>query len=323
MVTDAQQSLFEIPDEEERDQPSLASLLRARLAGLAVHNIFLGGSSWKYEGWLKQIYSPSRYQTRGRFSKKLFDETALREYAEIFPTVCGDFAFYQFPTNEFWGRLFSQVPEPFQFSLKIPEQITCRTFPQIPRYGAQGGLTNHTYLDAQLLTDAFLRPLEPYRNQIGPLIFEFGHSGATARDFVELLAQFVARLPKKFRYAVEVRNPEFVTPRYFSLLRDYNIAHVYNSWTRMPPLEVQIAIPDSRTADFLVTRALLRPGRPYEEAVRLFSPYEEIRDPNNEARSALREILEISRAEQRTSFLFINNRLEGNAPGTIVHITDD
>ncbi len=319
-MSERQPSLFENQQEEEA---SLAPLLRPRLTELAAHNILIGGSSWKYEGWLEQIYSPSRYQTRGRFSKKLFEETCLREYAETFPTVCGDFAFYQFPSDALWQRLFAQVPEKFQFAFKVPEQITCRAFPQIPRYGAQAGLTNHTFLDAHLLQDAFLRPLEPYRHQTAALIFEFGYSPVPSSDFLELLAPFLTRLPKGFRYAVEIRNPDYLTQQYFALLRDHNVAHVYNSWTRMPPLQDQIAIPDSRTADFLVTRALLRPGRPYEEAVRAFSPYREVRDPNPEVRAALREIMEISRSERRTSFLYINNRLEGSSPGTIVHITDD
>ena len=39
----------------------------------------------------------------------------------------------------------------------------------------------------------------------------------------------------------------------------------------MPDLPVQIAIPDSRTADFMVCRALLKRGRPYEEAVKQFT----------------------------------------------------
>ena len=304
MVT-AQQSLFE----SQQAEASLAPLLRPRLVKLAANNILIGGSSWKYEGWLEQIYSPSRYLTRGRFSKKLFEQTALTEYAETFPTVCGDFAFYQFPTDDFWARLFAQVPEQFQFAFKVPEQITCRALP--------------TYLDSELFQQSFLNPLDPHRDQTGVLIFEFGWSKTSPQDFVELLAPFLNKLPTTFRYAIEVRNEDYLFPPYFALLRDQNIAHVYNSWTRMPPLETQIAIPESRTADFLVTRALLRPGRAYEDAVRLFSPYTEIRDPNKEVRSALREILEISRAERRTSFLFINNRLEGNAPGTIVHITDD
>jgi hypothetical protein len=39
------------------------------------------------------------YLKRGKFSRKKFDETCLADYAETFPTVCGDFAFYQFPSE--------------------------------------------------------------------------------------------------------------------------------------------------------------------------------------------------------------------------------
>ena len=89
--------LFEEPDAFPRD------LLADRLRQLAARNILIGGSSWKYEGWLGQIYRRERYLSRGRFSKKLFEAECLREYSEVFPTVCGDFAFYQFPTTEFWS----------------------------------------------------------------------------------------------------------------------------------------------------------------------------------------------------------------------------
>src|SRR6202011_5880885 len=127
-------SLFDEPTGFDRDRFS------AKLAGLAREGIFIGGSSWKYEGWLGQIYSRSRYMARGRFSKKAFEEACLSEYATIFPTVCGDFAFYQFPGDDFWRKLFGQTRPPFPFAFKVPEQITCRVFPEHPRYGAQGGL---------------------------------------------------------------------------------------------------------------------------------------------------------------------------------------
>ncbi len=110
--------LFEEPDAFDRE--GLAQKLRV----LAAENIYIGGSSWKYEGWLGQIYRRERYLSRGRFSRKLFEAECLREYAETFPTVCGDFAFYQFPTDEFWRKLFHQAPAGFRFAFKVPEQIT-------------------------------------------------------------------------------------------------------------------------------------------------------------------------------------------------------
>lgn len=84
-------TLFPLGDPQfDRDR------LRERLQRLAARQIRIGGSSSKYQGWLGQIYPRSRYMTRGRFSKKLFEESCLEEYISIFPTVCGDFAFYQF-----------------------------------------------------------------------------------------------------------------------------------------------------------------------------------------------------------------------------------
>jgi uncharacterized protein YecE (DUF72 family) len=62
--------------------------------------------------------------TRGRFSRKLFEESCLEEYVSIFPTVCGDFAFYQFPSETFWTKLLHQSPAPFLWGFKVPEQIT-------------------------------------------------------------------------------------------------------------------------------------------------------------------------------------------------------
>ena len=249
--------------------------LAARVEALARRNIFLGGSSWKYEGWIGQIYSRSRYLSRGRFSKKLFEDSCLGEYADVFPTVCGDFAFYQFPTEDFWRKLFTQVPKPFQFAFKVPEQITCRIFPAHARYGPQAGMENASFLDADLFSESFLKMLEPYGGQAALLIFEFGafspRAFARAGDFVDRLDPFLARLPKGFRYSVEIRNPDFLVADYFSCLRAHNVAHVFNAWTKMPLLREQLAIPDSMTADFIVTRALLRQGRAYEDAVRMFS----------------------------------------------------
>ena len=52
----------------------------------------------------------------------------------------------------------------------------------------------------------------------------------------------------------------------------------------MPELGEQMQLPEAYTANFTVARALLRQGRPYEEAVAKFSPYQHIQDPNPEAR---------------------------------------
>ncbi len=316
-------TLFELEDTGSFDRDRL----RDRLASLALDKVFVGGSSWKYEGWLGQIYQRSNYLVRGKCSKSEFERNCLREYAGVFSTVCGDFAFYQFPTEDFWRRLFAQTPEGFQFSFKVPEQITCKVFPSHPRYGAQGGAENAAFLDAGMLRDLFLRALLPYRTKTGVLIFEFGTfpkgTFSGAGEFAERLDPFLAALPADFRYAVEIRNREFLDPAYFECLRGHGVAHVYNAWTRMPELRDQLAIPQARTAGFSVCRALLRYGRSYENAVRDFSPYSEIRDPNPEVRSSLREMIEGARADRRAAYIYVNNRLEGNSPFTIDAVVND
>jgi uncharacterized protein YecE (DUF72 family) len=315
-------TLFDLDEPREFDRDRL----RDRLSWLAARSIFIGGSSWKYGGWLGQIYSRSRYQVRGRFSKKLFEETCLSEYATVFPAVCGDFAFYQFPTDAFWAKLFRQTPETFRWGLKVPEQITVADWPMHARYGALAGQQNPTFLDINLFEQEYLRPLEPYRQKIGVLIFEFGtirrRAFETATDFVSAIEPFLARLPAGWRYAVEIRNVGFLDPRYFACLRAHRVTHVYNAWTRMPEILDQMSIPESRTAEVIVARALLRRGRTYENAVQMFSPYERVQEVNEPVRRGLRELIEMARVEGRPAFIFVNNRLEGNSPGTIVSITD-
>ncbi|MGH9661154.1 MAG: DUF72 domain-containing protein, partial [Bryobacteraceae bacterium] len=205
------------------------------------------------------------------------------------------------------------------------EQITCKVFPEHPRYGAQGGRENPSCLDAGLLRESFLQPLQPYADRIGPLIFEFGAfpRGALAGldEFLAALDPFLASLPPGMRYAVEVRNPEFLRYDYFDCLRARGVAHVFNAWARMPELGRQLAMPGSATADFSVCRALLRRGRPYEEAVRAFSSYTEVRDENPEVRESLRELIRRGREARRQAYIYVNNRLEGNAPATILAVT--
>lgn len=312
--------LFDEPGSFDRER--LAEKLRA----LARQRIYIGGSSWKYEGWVGQIYSRERYIVRGRFSRKTFEADCLREYAETFPIVCGDFAFYQFPTDEFWRKLFAQTPPGFQFAFKVPEQITCRIFPAHERYGAHAGQENPDFLSARLFYEMFARPLLPYRDRVAVLIFEFGMFSRRAFEdlpsFLDALDPFLASLPPEFRYAVEIRNGEFLDPEYFACLRNHGVAHVYNAWARMPEMGRQMAMPGSQTADFLVGRALLRFGRSYEQAVAAFQPYSEVRDPNPETRDAMRGLIGRAREREEFLFLFINNRLEGNSPSTIVSIVE-
>jgi hypothetical protein len=119
---------------------------------------------------------------------------------------------------------------------------------------------------------------------------------------------------------VEVRNAEFLTPGYFAVLREHNVAHVFNSWTRMPPIGAQLDLEGSLTADFVVARALLRPGRLYEDAVKLFKPYDRVKDPFPDLRRDLARLARMSGELRLPAWLIVNNRAEGSAPHPIAAI---
>jgi uncharacterized protein YecE (DUF72 family) len=291
------------------------------LRELAGQGIYFGTSSWKYEGWLGSIFTPERYTTRGRFSRKKFETECLAEYAQTFPVVCGDFSFYQFPTPDYWRRLFCETPESLQFGFKVPEEITVTTWPGHARYGRRAGQINESFLDVRHFERGFARPLEPYRDRVATLIFEFGTFSKAAfksgAAFSERLDAFLAALPGGFRYAVEIRNTEYLTPDYFAMLTARGTAHVFNAWTRMPEIGAQAALPGAFTAPFTVVRALLRRGRSYEQAVEKFEPYREVQEPDPATRAALGQIAKTTRLAGKAAYVFVNNRLEGNAPATI------
>lgn len=323
---------FDWQEPEQSQSPTAAikemTPLAIRMQHLARLGVYVGTSSWKYEGWLGQVYNPVRYQTRGKFSKKKFNDECLGEYANVFPTVCGDFAFYQFPTLQMWRQLFSQVPAGFRFSLKVPEDVTVERFPDLPRYGKRAGAINTHFMDPILVDEQLLRPLERFYSKLGVLIFEFGtiREGPMSepKQFVAGLDNMLSRLPTdRFHFSVEVRNPNFLDPAsgYLDCLRSHGVAHCFNSWTRMPPIGEQLNVPGIFTARHSAARFLLPPGRTYNQAVAELAPYERVQQPYPEGRDAMRRLIQVAMDNERTLYVFVNNRLEGNAIQTIDETT--
>jgi hypothetical protein len=81
-----------------------------------------------------------------------------------------------------------------------------------------------------------------------------------------------------------------------------------------------MALPGSRTnPDLVAARFLLKAGRKYEQAVKAFEPYDCVKEENPEGRAAGRALIAEGQAAgpKRRTFIFVNNRLEGNAISTI------
>jgi uncharacterized protein YecE (DUF72 family) len=290
-------------------------------AALARENVYIGTSSWKYPGWIGSVYDEQRYLWRGKVAQSRFDEHCLEEYATVFKSVGVDAGYYRFPDPRFLQRLAAQVPDDFRFSFKVTEDITIRRFPNMSRHGSRAGQDNPDFLNADLFVNAFLAPCAEIREKIGVLMFEFSrfHPGQFSRgaEFVERLDAFFEAIPKQgWQYGVEIRNPNLLHPIYFETLRKHGVTHVFNNWERMPSVAEQLRISGSTTADFFAARFLLKPGRRYAEAVGAFEPYDRVMEMNPEAREAGADLVRKG-PRRRRSFLYVNNRLEGNAPATL------
>jgi uncharacterized protein YecE (DUF72 family) len=306
-------------------QPTISrDQLAEQAANLAVQGVLIGTSSWKYRGWCGVLYDRSNYEWRGKFAESRFNRECLVEYARVFKTVCVDAAYYSFPSQRYLEGLADQVPEDFLFGFKVTDAVTLKHFPKLDRFGEMAGKPNENFLNADLFGKAFLGPSEAIRANVGLLMFEFSRFWPTdyerGRDFVAALDKFLGQLPQGWPYGVELRNRNWLRPDYFECLARHHVTHVFNSWEAMPSVSDQMALPGSRTnPELIAARFLLKPGRPYEEAVKAFAPYDRIKEELPEARAAGKALIAqgIARGPKSRTFVYVNNRLEGNALATI------
>lgn len=294
------------------------------------HQVYLGTSSWKYEGWCGMLYDEESYLWNGTFSKASFERSCLEEYAACFRTVCVDATYYRFPKPEYIEGLMAQVPEGFKFSFKVPDEITIKNFPEVKSFGNRAGQANDSFLNALTFEYLFLRYLEPFRDKVGMLIFEFSHFSkedySHGQDFVAELDLFFLDLPKDWQYGVEVRNQNLLHPKYFAMLKRHGVAHIYNQWTHMPPVNEQLALYGLDVNEFAAARYLLKPHHNRHWAEEKMAPYHRIYEVDANSRESLALILKhlISSKghSDKPSFLYIGNQLEGNALHTIADVLE-
>lgn len=294
------------------DPPADAVALARRLPS----NIHFGTSTWTYDGWTGEVYHRTY---RGPQPAK-----RLEEYGRypLFQTVGIDSAFYDPPSEETLAAYAHSLPPGFPCVSKVWDRITARRFNQDRRWGNFSGLRNPDFLNVQLFKDAVLTPYaRAFRDHAGCFVFEFqtmrGKDLPDIGDWADELDAFLGALPTDFRYAVELRNPELLHDLHGLVLKRHGVAHVFNSWTDMPPIGAQLDLPWTFPASFTVARALLKPGRKYEDAVRQFQPYDRVREPQPDLRRDLHRLMAEAVRRRIEALIVVNNRAEGNAPGTI------
>jgi uncharacterized protein YecE (DUF72 family) len=218
------------------------------------------------------------------------------------------------------------LPSGFPCISKVWGQLTIHTFTRA-QDPDKAGKVNPDFLNPDLFTEEIYQPYRRhFASNTGPFVFEFQtiakSSGLGPESFAARLDELFSALPRDAQYGVEIRNEEFLTPMYFAVLREHGVAHVFNSWTRMPPIGHQLDLPGAVSGPFILARALLRPGRTYDEAVDAFAPYDRIREPNQKLRNDLVRLVQRAVQMKVPAYLLVNNRAEGSAPLTIAAVLE-
>lgn len=263
---------------------------------------------------------------KGRFKQDCLAEYATYEYEgeRLFRTVGIDHTFYGPPTARQLQHYASLVPSDFQVCAKVWEEITVPVYTSGLRYRAKAGPNPH-FLDAEYFLDQVLTPFEQaFRPHTGPFIFEFQRSGLEPDTFLPKLDTFFNRLPKKYEYAVEVRNPTVIGPEYRTILQAHGVSHVYNYLYAMPTLEQQHEkLNEEFTAPFVLFRLLTPRDKKYHDAVKAYEPYVKLVRPLPEMRRQTVALITHAVQEHRLAYVLVNNRSEGNAPATVRALADE
>ena len=293
-------------EERMRREHSGAAEIARRLPA----NVFFGTSSWSFPGWAGIVYPRAA-------SEAALAREGLRDYARhpLLRTVGIDRGFYAPIPEKDLIRYADQLPPGFPCCAKAPAAVTA---PELP--GERKA--NADFLRAERFASDMLEPFRSvFADHAGPFLLQFPPASPERRLlpalFAAKLGVFLARLPRDFRYAVELRDPALLTEDYRRVLASNGIAHVYNYVTSMPMPEDQAAAVPLDTAPFTVIRLLLAPGTRYNDRREEFVPFDRIVAPDLEMRRQVVALARESSSLGRDVFVLVNNKAEGCSPLTI------
>ena len=301
------------------------SSLRAPPTSPLPNSLYLGTSTWAFPGWRGTVY------TREYKNDRDFNQRCLEEYATIpwFRTMCIDSLFYNPPTLNTLARYAAQTPPYFRWVSKVWERITNPTYPRHARYGDLAGRTNPDFLNSELFKQRILSVFsssDDVRARTGPFVFQFApFSSQTLQypEFIDRLAIFLRQLPTEFEYAVEIRNRELLCKRYFEALNEARVTHCFNHWNSMVGLREQMqaaAHAGGLRADFYLARLLTPRGLSYQEAEKIFEPYDAVTKPNPQMRADVVTLAKRTISTGKRAFITANNKAEGNSALTMASI---
>ena len=196
-------------------------------------SIRVGTSAFTASGWRGTFYP-----------RNLKSADYLSYYAERFDVVEIDSTFYGTPRVSVVQSWDAKTPQGFLFAAKVPQVIT----------------HEKVLKDCDVEFKTFLTTMETLGEKLGPLLFQFGkfdkYSFKSVDDFLERLIPFLKKLPKDRKFAVEIRNKNWLVPKFADVLREQGVALTLIDQSWMPrPWEMKDQF-DLITSDFTYVRWL-------------------------------------------------------------------
>ncbi len=180
-------------------------------------DIRIGTSGWNYKHWLGPFY-PEKFPAA----------RMLEFYAQHFDTVEINATHYHLPSFKSFDIWRETVPPDFVFAVKASRFTTHMKKLKAP----------------QASTEKFFVRVEKLREKLGPILFQLPPRWKVNLDRLE---EFLAAMPKQYRYTFEFRDESWFNDEVYKLLRRYNVALcIYQMAGWDSPIEI--------TADFVYVR---------------------------------------------------------------------
>ena len=225
----------------------------------------------------------------------------LSYYATKFNTVEVDSTFYRTPsvaTVKGWER---KTPKGFVLAAKIPQAITHEKVLQ----------------DCDDDLKRFLETMDLVGDKLGPLLFQFGYFNKTAfkggGDFMARLEPFLKKLPRGYKFALEIRNKTWLSASFFELLRAHDVAYALIDQAWMPRASEIFERFDPITADFAYVR-LLGDRKGIEQKTKIWDKV--IVDRSRELMSWV-NVCQRTVKRGVSTYVYVNNHYAGFAPATV------
>ncbi len=257
--------------------------------------LHLGTSAFTASGWEGSFY-PAGMQPRD----------FLTYYATKFDTVEVDSTFYRTPSASTVRGWYAKTPANFIFALKVPQEITHEKCLE----GCDAECTE------------FLKAADLLQEKLGPILFQFGYFNKSAfadlDAFLKRLLPFLDKLPNDRKFAVEIRNKNWLVPKFIDALRARHIALALIDQSWMPPPAEWFSRFDPITADFAYIR-WLGDRKAIEEKTKTWDKI--IVDRRSDLSEWARLCVPIVRRGV-TIFAYANNHYAGHSPATVAHFLE-